>query len=220
MAAAAAGALVGLSFLVIGDSHLATPNYLIEQLPNVLMEQGARVHTIGVCGSMPADWVSKKEGDCGGAERTGEAPAVRSTTNVSTTPVKDLIASDKPSAVIIVSGDNIASYLNPIFPKSWANQQVTTLAKSIGATGTACYWVGPAWGTEGGRYGKNFARVEEVNNFLKDNVAPCVYIDSTNFSGKGEWKTIDGQHFVGKGYKLWSTGIAGYIVQNPPRSAQ
>jgi hypothetical protein len=46
--AVAATALLGLSILVIGDSHMATPSYLIQSLPDSLMEQGAVVHSIGV----------------------------------------------------------------------------------------------------------------------------------------------------------------------------
>lgn len=214
---ATAGVFVGLSFLLIGDSHLATPSYLIDGLPNALMEKGAKVYAVGVCGAMPADWVTKTPGHCGGAVRPGTSPAEKMTEPVFTTPVKSLIQSEKANAVVVVSGDNIGSYLNPVFPKAWAYQQVSTLTKAIADTGVACYWVGPAWGTEGGRYGKNFARVEEVNKFLMENVAPCVYIDSTKFAEKGEWKTIDGQHFLASGYKKWANALVDEIIKNPPR---
>lgn len=215
-----AGMLAGLSLLVIGDSHLATPSYLIDALPSILMEQGAKVHAIGVCGAMPADWLVKTPGSCGGAERTGASAAVVMTEKVFTTPINKLIESERPSAVVVVSGDNIGSYMNPVFPKTWANQQVTSLTKALSAAGVACYWVGPAWGTEGGRYGKTFARVKELDAFLKENVSPCTYIDSTKFSGQGEWKTIDGQHFLASGYRKWASSIADEIIKNPPRKLQ
>ena len=67
--------LAGLSILVIGDSHLLNPNYLIGTLHDELLAQKAKVHTVGVCGSTPADWVTVKTGDCGGAERIDRRPS-------------------------------------------------------------------------------------------------------------------------------------------------
>lgn len=215
-----ASALMGLTLLVIGDSHLATPNYLIGTLPDRLMEEGAKVHTIGVCGSHPADWVKATAGDCGMSERTGAEQAVRQNDGAMTAPVADLIAKDKPNAVVVVMGDTIGSYNNPEFPKASAYQNVSTLTKAISATGTACYWVGPAWAPEGGRFGKTFARVKEVNEFLAENVGPCTYIDSTKFSEPGDWKTIDGQHYLGSAYKKWANAIADAIISTPPKKAQ
>jgi len=213
-------ALMGLSLLVIGDSPLATPNYLIGTLPDRLMEQGAKVHAIGVCGAHAADWLKVSPGDCGRAERTGEAPAERIVEGATTTPIKTLIAQEKPDAVVVVMGDTIGSYKNPEFPKTWAYQQVSSLTQAISSTGTACYWVGPGWAPEGGRFGKTFARTEVLNQFLSENVAPCTYIDSTKFSRPGEWKTIDGQHYVGGAYRKWANAIADAIISNPPKKAQ
>lgn len=215
-----ANALMGLTLLVIGDSHLATPNYLIGPLHDRLIEQGAKVHSIGVCGAHASDWIKASPGDCGRAERTGEAPAVRQEQGAMTTPIKDLIAQDKPDAVVVVIGDTIGAYKNPEFPRSWAYQQVTTLTKAISETGTACYWVGPGWAQEGGRYGKTIARTKELNAFLSENVAPCTYIDSTKFSEPGQWKTIDGQHYFGSSYRKWADGIVNAIVSNPPKKSQ
>lgn len=211
-----ASALMGLTLLVIGDSHLATPNYLIGPLHDQLIQQGAQVHSIGVCGAHAADWLKVSPGDCGRAERKGQEPAVKTADGATTTAIKDLIAQDKPDAVIVVIGDTIGSYKNPEFPKSWAYQQVTSLTKAIADTGTACYWVGPGWGTEGGRFGKTYKRVEELNQFLSQNVAPCTYIDSTKFAQPGEWKTIDGQHYLSNGYKQWAEAITQVLVNNPP----
>ncbi|TQV65222.1 MAG: SGNH/GDSL hydrolase family protein [Halothiobacillaceae bacterium] len=212
-----ASALMGLTLLVIGDSHLATPSYLIGTLPDRLVEEGAKVHTIGVCGTNPADWVKPSPGDCGMSERTGAETPVRQESGAKTTAISELIAKDKPNAVIVVMGDTIGAYKNPEFPKSWAYQQTSALTKAIAATGTACYWVGPGWGSEGSRYGKTFARVDELNKFLSENVAPCTYIDSTKMAQPNEWKTLDGQHYLGGGYKKWANAIADAIISNPPK---
>jgi hypothetical protein len=214
--AVAASALLGLSILVIGDSHMATPNYLIGSLHDNLIEQGATVHSIGVCGTQSGDWAKAIKGTCGGAERTGSEPAVATGAAASTQPVGDLIRKDKADLVVVIQGDTIASYDNPEFPKTWAWKQVTDLTKAIAATNAACVWVGPAWGTEGGKYGKNFKRVEEVSKFLAENVAPCTFVDSTKFSQPGEWKTIDGQHLTGTNYKKWGAAITEAIVATAP----
>jgi hypothetical protein len=213
--AVAASALLGLSILVIGDSHMATPNYLISSLHDSLVEQGAAVHSIGVCGTQPGDWAKAVKGSCGGAERTGTEPVI-STLAATTQPIGALIQKDKADLVIVIQGDTIASYDNPEFPKTWAWKQVTDLTKAIAVTNTACVWVGPAWGTEGGKYGKNFKRVEEVSRFLAENVAPCTYVDSLKFSQPGEWKTIDGQHLTGTNYKKWGSAITEAIIATTP----
>lgn len=210
-------ALMGLTLLVIGDSHLATPNYLIGPLHDQLMAQGATVHSIGVCGAQAADWTKISPGSCGRAERVGEAPAQRQSDNATTTPIKDLIAADKPNAVVVVIGDTIGSYTNPEFPKAWAYQQVSALTKAISETGTACYWVGPGWSNTPGRFNKTNERVQVVNAFLAENTAPCTYIDSTKFSQPGEWKTIDGQHYTANYYKQWGEAISNAIANNPPK---
>jgi len=214
--AAAASALLGLSILVIGDSHMATPNYLIGSLHDGLIEQGASVHSIGVCGTHASDWTKAVKGTCGGAERTGNESAVSTGDAATTQAVDALIKKDKADLIVVIQGDTIASYGNPEFPKTWAWAQVTDLTKAIASTNAACVWVGPAWGTEGGKYGKNFKRVEEVSKFLAENVAPCTYVDSTKFSQQGEWKTIDGQHLTGGNYKKWGAAITEAIVATAP----
>jgi len=200
--------LAGLTILIIGDSHLATPNYLIGSLHDNLLKQGAKtVHTIGVCGSTPGDWLAVTPGTCGGAERIGNAKAVVSGADAKTKPIAQLMAADKPDLVVIVMGDTMAGYTKESFPKTWAWQQTTSLVKAISANGTKCAWVGPAWGSEGGKYGKNFARVELTSRFIAANAAPCKYIDSLSFSKKGEWATVDGQHFTAPGYSQWASAI-------------
>lgn len=205
--------LAGLSILMIGDSHLSKPDYLIGPLHDNLLMQGAQVHSVGVCGSIPGNWLAVTAGACGSAERVGKSPAVLQTTNAATKSISSLIAAEKPALVVIVMGDTIAAYDKPDFPKTWAWQQTTALVKAISATGTACAWVGPSWGTEGGRYGRTYARVELMSKFLAANVAPCRYIDSLSMSKRGQWPTADGQHLSPGGYKQWADAIAQSLKQ-------
>lgn len=206
--------LAGLSILMIGDSHLSEPGYLIDTLQDQMIAAGAQVHTYSVCGSIPGDWVKSVPGTCGGAERNGKAPLVIDH-NARTQPVDQLIAANKANLVIIVEGDTIGGYDKDDFPKAWAWQQVTALTQDLAASKTACVWVGPVWGTEGGKYQKSFARVKQLSSFLATNVAPCQYIDSTTFSKPGEWATVDGQHLTTTGYKYWGTDIMKALVKLP-----
>lgn len=208
--------LAGLSILIIGDSHLATPDYLITTLHDNLTKAGQEVHTIGVCGVTAESWTKVTSGNCGGAERVGKGPVkLVSGSSAKTTPVTALIEKEHPSLVLVVLGDTMGAYKEDDFPKNWVWQQVTQLSGAIGKTGTACAWVGPAWGTEGSKFGKTFTRVKLLSNFLGKNVAPCTYIDSTAMSKQGEWSTIDGQHFTTSGYKSWGDGIAKAVLQLP-----
>ena len=207
--------LAGLSILVIGDSHLRDQNYLLGTLHDELLGRGAKVHTIGVCGSTPADWVTTKAGDCGGAERIDKGTITYTEASAKTKPVKQLIQSEKPNLVVVIMGDTIGGYKQPTFPRAWAWQQVTALTKEIGATGVKCAWVGPAWGSEGGKFGKTFDRVRATSEFLANNVAPCTYVNSLDFSKPGQWRTIDGQHFTPTGYKAWGKAIAKALMAAP-----
>lgn len=215
--------LLGLSLVVIGESHLADPTYLMASMHDQLIQKGAKVHTVGVCGATPANWISVTPSDCGRADRIGETPAVRIEAGAGTTPIKDLIANAKANAIIVVSGDTIGSYKAAEFPKAWAYQQVSTLTKAIAETGAACYWVGPGWSNQPGRFGKTHERVQALSLFLSENTLPCTYIDSTKMSQPGEWKTIDGQHYNSSGYRAWGTAIVNAlesaIAANPPKKA-
>ncbi|AZY49968.1 SGNH/GDSL hydrolase family protein [Bordetella avium] len=210
-----ASLFTGLSILLVGDSHLAAPDYLITTLQDDLVKQGAQVQTIGVCGSNAGDWLKTTPGNCGGAVRTNAGPVQLKGKDAQTTPITELIAKQKPQLVVIVLGDTMAGYSNASFPKTWAWQQTTALTKAIAGTGTACVWVGPGWGTEGGKYNKNFARVKQMSAFLASNVAPCAYIDSTQFSKPGAWATTDGQHYTAAGYKAWGDAIAKQLTTLP-----
>lgn len=213
--------LLGLSLVVIGESHLADPTYLIGPMHDQLLQKGATVHSVGVCGASPANWVKVTPSDCGRAERKGAPPAIRIETGAATTPIKDLIAGAKANAIIVVSGDTIGSYKNAEFPKAWAYSQVTALTSAIAETGVVCYWVGPGWSNNPARFGKTNERVKALSVFLSENTLPCTYIDSTKMSQPGEWKTIDGQHYNGTGYRAWGTEIVKALeeamVANPPK---
>ena len=214
-----AAVLAGLSFLIIGDSHMATPTYLIKYLPDDLTSQGALVNAMGVCSSQPKDWLNVTPTKCDKSERTGTGEIKWTKDGGTTEPIDQLIAKDKPNAVVVVMGDTISAYENPVFPQAWAYDQVTSLTRAIQKTGTACYWVGPGWDDKHGtgRYHKNNKRVKEVDEFLSKNVAPCTYISTIKMSDPGQWKTLDGQHFLNSGYKEWAEGIVKVIDEQPPK---
>jgi len=207
--------LAGLSILIIGDSHLTVPYYLIDSLHMGLERQGAQVHTIGVCGANPGDWLKPVKGTCGAAERRGDAAVQVLDVNTPATPIDQLLAQDKPDLVVIVMGDTMAGYQQATFPKTWAWQQVTALTQTVAKANTACVWIGPAWGTEGGKYQKTFARAKQVSAFLSSNVAPCQYIDSLTLSKPGEWATTDGQHFTKSGYEAWGKALTQQLAESP-----
>lgn len=215
----ATAALAGLTLLVIGESHMATPHYLMNPLHESLTEQGANVHSIGVCGASPMKWIKPTTTDCGRAERIGQGEATEILGNAEGVAVKDVMAKDKTDVILVVIGDTIGSYANADFPKSWAYQEVTALTSLIKETGAQCYWAGPGWGQGGKRFNKAPELVTRVNEFLAENVAPCTYIDSTKFAQPGDWKTVDGQHYTSKYYRAWAQGITEAILANPPKKA-
>ena len=204
--------IVGASVLVIGDSHLSKPDYLIKSLHDELSRQGALVHSLSACGASAADWLASTKMVCG-AERIGNGPVTLVVQNASTRPVKPLIAADKAKLVVIVMGDTMANYKKD-FAKAWAWQQVTSLSKEIASSGAACVWVGPPWG-EGGQYGKTEARVKMMSDFLAANVAPCQYIDSLKLSQPKTWPTVDGQHLFPGGYQAWGVALGKAIAELP-----
>jgi lysophospholipase L1-like esterase len=44
-------------------------------------------------------------------------------------------------------------------------------------------------------------------------VAPCRYVDSTQFAKPREWPTTDGQHLTMAGYRGWADGIAKAVIR-------
>lgn len=205
--------LAGLTVLVIGDSHLATPGYLITTLHDALAKQGATVHSYGACGVAAGDWTRTKRSPCGGAIReSGGEVKVLATSVAKTTPYEALYGKYKPQVVVVVMGDTMAAYDQPSLSRTWIWHQVTALTKDIKESGTACAWVGPPWGSEGGKFGKTFARAAEMSAYLAEIVAPCAYLDSQKMSRQGEWATVDGQHFTGEGYRAWGNAIAAAVA--------
>ncbi len=208
-----ASVLAGLTLLVIGESHMTLAQYLREPLHAALLAKGAQVHSVGACGASPARWLKPTPIDCG-ADQVGKQKAVVQGREAKTTPITELIAKDKPSAVVIIIGDTMGSYDKPAFPKTWAWQEITALTKAVAATNTPCVWVGPAWGTEGGKYGKNHPRTQLLSKFIEANSAPCTYVDSLTFSKPGEWPTTDGQHYTQAGYAAWSESIVSALEKD------
>ena len=213
--AAAASVLLGLSVLVIGESHLTLNNHLREPLMESLQAQGAaHVHVVGACGASPARWLKSTQVDCG-ADQVDKRAATVMGKEAHTTPIADLIQADKPNLVVVVEGDTMGSYDKPAFPKAWAWQEVTSLTKAIADTHTACVWVGPGWGSNSGQFAKSDDRVRELSAFLANNVAPCAYIDSTTFAKPGQWQTLDGEHYTQMGYVAWSKAIVNSMASSP-----
>lgn len=208
-------ALAGLTLLVVGESHMTLNGYLRDPLQKDLMEQGVK-HSFaeGACGASPARMVTATSVDCF-ALQTDTQPVVLKGKEGKTVPIADLIAQDKPDVVVIIMGDTMGSYDKPVFPKVWAWQEVTELTKAVAATNTACIWVGPGWGTPGGSFSKNYARVQELSDFLANNVAPCEYISSLTYAKPGQWPTIDGEHYTSNGYDAWAKSIVASLEASP-----
>jgi hypothetical protein len=205
--------LAGLTVLVIGDSHLATPGYLITTLHDALASHGAVVHSYGACGVAAGDWTRARISPCGGAVREPGGPVkVLSGPAAKTIPYAELHKRHRPALVVVVMGDTMAAYDQPALSRTWIWHQVSSLTRSIKESATACVWVGPPWGSEGGKFGKTYARAAEMSGYLAEIVAPCTYVDSQKLSRQGEWGTIDGQHFTAAGYRAWGNAIGAAIA--------
>jgi hypothetical protein len=204
--------LAGRTILVLGESHMSINNYLVSDLPDDLVEQGAKVYSYGACGASAGDWLKTKHVPCA-ASRVDTGPIKERPADIaSTQPIDNLIKKHQPNLILLVMGDTMASYDNKEIPKSWVWQSVSSLTADIKAQGIRCVWVGPAWGEDGGKYKKTNARVKEFSAYLSTIVAPCTYIDSLAFSKIGEWKTFDGQHFDKWGYEHWARSITDAII--------
>ncbi len=208
----AATPLAGRSILIIGESHMSIPDYLISSLPDELVRQGAKVFSYGACGASAGDWLKTKSVTCS-ASRSDNGPIRQRPADIATTqPLDKLISEHHPNLLVLVMGDTMASYDNTTIPKSWVWQSVSSLTEGIKKQGIRCVWVGPAWGEAGGKYKKNNVRVKEFSDYLATLVAPCTYIDSLTFSKPGEWKTTDGEHFDKWGYENWAKDITAAIL--------
>lgn len=203
-------ALAGLVILIIGDSHIANKDFLLSSLQDALVGQGAIVHSYGVCGSQPRDWVLETELSCGRAERhNADEPIVDHSPKVKTWSLKKLIEEHHPNLLIVELGDNMGGYgVLPALPKDMIAAEVQQMLQPIEAHHLPCIWVGPPWGSEGGASNKTFARVQDLSGYLSQIVYPCRYIDSLQFSRPGEWATFDGEHLTPDSYRIWGADIA------------
>ena len=205
--------LAGLTILMLGDSHFATQGYLVTTLQDALIQQGAKVVTEAACGAPAGVWASAGQAPCGSAERVQLGPIKKDNSPQAHVPsLERLISTYHPNLVIIGSGDTMAGYAQPALPAQWISEQIKEVLAPIQAGNLPCVWIGPGWGTEGGPYFKNYARVRQINAYLASNVAPCRYIDSTKFAQPGEWSTFDGQHYTLPAYQKWGLAIDQQIV--------
>lgn len=206
--------LAGMTVLVIGDSHM-TQDYLISTLHDSLMQQGASVYSYGACGSFAGDWVERVKPFCGSSFRLNKAPVRNRVSEAAfTRPLSEMVKEYHPDLIVVENGDNMAAYKNTVFPKKWVWTQVNALTTAIKSSGVSCVWVGPPLGSQGGIFGKNFARVKEISDYLAEIVYPCIYIDSLKMSRPGEWQTLDGMHLTHSGYQAWGNAIASEIVSS------
>jgi len=212
-------ALAGMVVLVIGDSHLASKDFLLTSLQEGLVSQGAIVSSYAVCGSQPHDWVAQTTLPCGRAERHNLAePEIDKSPKVKVWSLAELIRKVHPDLLIVELGDNMGGYgVLPALPRDWITTEVQEMLQPIRAHHLPCMWVGPAWGTEGGKSNKTFARVKELNDYLSGQVAPCRYIDSLSFSKPGEWPTFDGEHLTPDSYRIWGADITNAAIQMLPQ---
>ncbi len=207
-------ALAGLVVLVLGDSHMASHDYLISSLHDALVAEGASVHSYGMCGASADAWLQRTTVSCGRAERHDKAAPVADIGKQNYTwQINDLIAKHHPNLVIVEAADAMGGYGSPQLPKAWIYEQTHALAGRIASSGAACIWVGPVYGEVNSPYHKANDRVQELSQFLSQSVAPCRYVDSTRFAQPGQWPTTDGQHLTSAGYKAWGQGIANAVIQ-------
>ena len=96
-----ASALAGLSLLVLGESHMSLADHLVEPLNAALVQEGAKVHSIGACGASAADWLTTKKVDCG-AEQRDNGKLVIKGRDATTTPIKELIVQLDPHQFVQV----------------------------------------------------------------------------------------------------------------------
>ena len=206
-------ALAGLTILMLGDSHFATPGYLVTTLQDELIRQGAHVTTYAACGEPTGVWIEAGVAACGTAVRVQSGPVKTDHSKNARVPSLDtLIATVHPNLIIVGAGDTMGGYGQKQFPTEWVTQQVQSLTRRIQAANISCVWIGPGWGTEGGPFFKTYAKAEYMSQFLSAHVSPCRFIDSTKMAKPGEWPTFDGQHYTAVGYQKWGNAIDADIL--------
>jgi hypothetical protein len=207
------GALAGLVILVLGDSHMAGPSYLISSLHEALEAQGATVDSYGMCGASADAWLEKTTVSCGIAQRHGTQPTqAENNKQEFTWQINDLLSKNHPNLVIVEAADAMGGYGSAQMPRAWIYDQTHALATRIKAANAACVWIGPVYGDVNSPYHKDDARVRELSQFLSQSVAPCLYVDSLKFAQPHQWPTTDGQHLTAAGYRAWGADIANAVV--------
>ncbi|MBB2169572.1 SGNH/GDSL hydrolase family protein [Gluconacetobacter aggeris] len=204
--------LLGLTILLVGDSHVTFKNTLLATLPDELTRQGAKVISYGLCSSKPEDWVDEKPTNtCGSTMRVGVEPITLSMQPGDVPPnIPALLEKWHPNAVIVVFGDAMAGYGQKDMPTNWIDDQVHALVDQVGSTN--CIWVGPTWGAYNPRYGKTDQRTLQLAALLKKDVQPCHYIDSTTLMSRGHVETEDGIHLTTTEYQKWSAALSAQII--------
>ena len=206
--------LAGLTILVIGDSHMAGHGYLLSSLHDALQDQGAIVHSYGMCGASADAWLEKTTVSCGRGERHDRAAPITDIGKQGYTwQINDLLAKHRPNLVVVEAADAMGGYTSPQLPRAWIYEQTHALATRIAASGASCIWVGPIYGNVNSPYHKADDRVRELSQFLSQSVAPCRYVDSLGFEPTPAWPTTDGQHLTVAGYKAWGQDIANAVGQ-------
>jgi lysophospholipase L1-like esterase len=206
--------LAGLVLLVIGDSHVAGFGNFNNTLHEGLVAQGAMVHTFGVCGSIPSDWIMPQQAICGRGERHNNDPAQVSKDSANGWSLPALMSRYQPNLVVVELGENLAQYgASPELRRDWINSEVNQLLQPIRASKLPCIWIGPPWGNENGPYKKTFARVKELSDYLSQIVSPCQYVNSLTFSRPGEWPTLDGVHLTPASTRIWDGDVIRSIDQ-------
>jgi lysophospholipase L1-like esterase len=203
-------ALAGLAILIIGDSHMV---YMATSLHDALEQEGAIVNTYAMCGTMPADWLTRTTSQCS-AERHDKGPVIQKNQASQSWLLSDLITKDHPNLIVVQLGDNMAGYGTlPELPRSFIADQVNQFLGPIKTRNVPCIWIGPPWGNDTSAYHKTNERTQELSKFLAQSVAPCSYVDPLTMARPGEWPTLDGEHLTQPSYRQWGAAIARAIIK-------
>ena len=146
------GILAGLVMLIIGDSHIAGYGRFNNTLHEELVGQGASVHTFGICGSIPSDWLLPHSIVCGRGERHNGDPAqISMDTKLHGWALPALISHYHPNVVVVELGENMAGYgVASDLPRDLIGGEVMGLARLIQSSGLPCIWIGPTWARKTG----------------------------------------------------------------------
>lgn len=202
-------ALAGLTVLVIGDSHVAFPGSMQMSLHDLLLAEGAGVHTYGGCAMRPDGYYSGDAAvrtvSCGFGERHGGGEGQTLGGEVVAPRVTDLLDRHAPDLVLIVMGDNLAAYGREV-PDDLIAEQAAALTGMLEA-GVPCFWAGPTWGADGPDFVKPDGDVRELARHLAGAVNPCTFLDGLALLTPEEADVRDGIHLTVEGYANWAEAI-------------